>query len=897
MKSLSYMTFMITMLLVGHQLQAAVEPIVFYPGHVPTPAVVSSEAFAFEAASKDLLVNFTNITDRDNYIHLDMGNLPLASLGQGGYLEMTASIDKPVIKCSALVAVPGDTFWTYRQSLEDVALMKTGEHVYRFYLDSIRPERLTDGRDHLYLFFQGLGSKVASHKATVRITNITLHPQVSNWREEKRQTYSKQYNWPTSIQHNESLYREVLDRAVAWSPLAGNPVATNINLNGQWKMQSMGQKFWDDAFLADTHFAQADFDDSQWPSVQIPQPCTPGQPVGHTWYRKQFKLDPQQSGQRVYLRLDRLADEARIYLNGQLVGSQVQTEKQIEWIVENGSRFKNMAGRSANEIITWRHFDRCGIAFPFDPKVIPTDRNILPLPLYSGDYDWPLAYDVTDLLRDGGNTLSLRLFANPMHEWWIYKHRTEGDRDKGIFGILGNVSLLAQKIQYIDRFTRLHPVTVQTDGNAQHQFTGTLKPTAQGAARVVLTCDGKQVHSQPATQAGNPPISLILPANFETHRVQMSVLDDQDRILDEQTLTFHGVVVEVRDGKLRVNGEPFLVRGINSDMGIDWDNDRTFSRENFRLKLKLYKQLGFNTLRLERAQKQNVIDAMEQGFMVMPIVTSASTDRSILAFGQYVEPDMALAVDRHRLMALNLSECSNVLLWNTGNEMHHTAGYDDRPVLEQYLKTAQQVIGDIDPYRHMTTFANLDSWGSNWFFLDGQDVIGHNTYSTIPTYKQILKEISQHTDKSFLYCEWGTYAGKKDRDKDIDQWEKDMRSYWELLSDHSRSLGGFLFPHHGAMDDARGRAFYAQLFNPLKVLRKGNSIELTNGDLTVMRQLTVRFVNNDNVEQTVVPTDLSSGQTLLIPFASLTEESAQVVITIDYVTHHGLKHHLLKMLF
>lgn len=896
MKSTAFLSLCLSLFLPFACLQAAEKAITVFPGTEPKASRVSSEAFAFKLVDSVIQADFANLPDKDNYMHLDMGAWPLSSLGQGGYLEVIATVDQPVIKCAAILADPGDSFWSTRQWLEDVTIMKSGNFAYRFYLDSIRPQRLAEDKDHLYLFFQGLGSKDPAHRATVRITSVTLNPQTPDWRQAKRDAYAKQYNWPTQIRRDEVLYREVLDRAVQWAPLAGNPTATLLSLNGRWKMQYMGQKFWDIAFLADTHFADSDLDDSQWSDVQIPQPLIPDQAAGHRWYRTHMNIAAPKPGQRVYLRLDRLADEARIYLNGQLVGSQVQTEKQIEWVVENGSRFKNMAGRSAYEIMTWRHFDRCGIAFPFDRKLIPTDQSILPLPLYSGDYDWPLAFDVTDMLHDGDNTLAVRLFANPMHEWWIYKHRNDGDRDKGIFGILGNVSLLTQKVPYIDSFTRQQPDTVAADGTASHQFTCKLIDKVQGASRIVLTCDGRQIASQSVSPSGINLLSLSLPASFNTHVAQLSVLDSADRVLDERTLSFHAVVIQSVNGRLQVNGEPFLVRGINADLGIDWDNDRTFSRENFRLKLQLYKQLGFNTLRLERAQKQDIIDAMQQGLMVMPIVTAASTDRSILAFGQYLDPDLQLATDRHRLMAIQLNDCPNVLMWNIGNEIHHTPGYDDRPVIQQYLQLAQQVIRDNDPYQHLATFANLDSWNSNWFFLEGQDVIGHNVYSHLPQFKENLVQIATQTDKPFIYTEWGTYSGKKDRETNIDQWEKQMRDLWDVLSHHPKSLGGFLFPHHGELDDPRGRQFIRQLLDPLAIERKGNSLELTNRDLTVMRRLTVRFVNNDNVQQTVVTQDLYPGKTLLIPFASLTNESTQVAMTIDYVTHHGLEHHLHRVL-
>lgn len=83
-----------------------------------------------------------------------------------------------------------------------------------------------------------------------------------------------------------------------------------------------------------------------------------------------------------------------------------------------------------------------------------------------------------------------------------------------------------------------------------------------------------------------------------------------------------------------MNGDQFVIRGINSETGIEWDNDRRQTRRRWLKMLGTYKQLGFNALRIEGVTEQQLRDALDYGFLVMPVYASGSCNTTEVALGQ-----------------------------------------------------------------------------------------------------------------------------------------------------------------------------------------------------------------------------------------------------------------------
>lgn len=868
--------------LLGTQVRAADEQILWPSETVKPVQTDGKKAFQLKTEPGGMKVSFSDGKDSDDYIHIDLGPLNLTPYADGGYVEIEAEATESILRLCPVVSDPGK-FWDERQIVEGGALMKKGRQTYRFYLDVLSKDRPTASKDHLYVFLQDLGGS-ARGNAEVKITKVALHPMEPGWEAAKRAAYAGQYAWP-EMEHIEDAYYEDFSKAVIWKQVATDPFQQRLSLNGMWTRKDFGERTWDQGFLRDSRFSQDDLKETGgWKEVQVPEPMEPDQVGGHVWYRREFTLPKDFPKGRVFLRFDDIADEAVIYLNGKRIGTQASTEKRLDWVVENGAR--SLQGKPVKETVTWQHFDRCSIPFPFDAAAIPSDTNRLILPIYSGKYVWPYAYDVTSALLPGRNTLAVRTYGNPMRGWWIFRHRDEDRAAKNIFGILGNVTLAGIANPQIKRFTRVPATAVNDQGLAVHGLQCDLEPSST-ARKVEFTCGDQRKTVDVAAQETRAVAEFPVEARFADHRVTATVAESAGEVLDQQSFSFNGAVADIKDGQLRLNGEPFLVRGINSNPGVEWANDRSLTRREFQRLLRQYQQLGLNAIRIEGVEMWQMEEAFHHGMMVVPVTAAGSCNWSISALGNLLNPDFQFACDRQKVLAVLLNEAPNLLLWNGGNEIHHTPGYVDKPLIQEYLRKIERAFQETDPSRRMVTYANLDTWAKNWFFFDGQEVLGWNIYERPPVFEQQWKEISaQAGGRPIIFTEWGTLNGVKDRVGHLDEWEDAIRKKWSLISSEPQSAGGFFFPFHGEMEDQRGLEFMRALLLPFVIQREERSLVVTNRDRAAMRDVNLLVVNGTDVSRGGGVAEIKPGETVKIPLAA----DAKGTIELRYDTHRGLKH-------
>lgn len=859
----------------------ALERISIWPGQKPATKY-EDKGFALSVDGNDIVVRFTDRNNSDDYMFIDLGVRDLSAYRDGGYIEVTASIDSPILRISHAVAEVTN-FWPTKQALEGEVPMKTGAYTYRLYLDMMAPSRAAKAADTLYLFLHDLGGP-ARGGAEIRISSITIVPPEKNWREAKREQYRVQYNWPT-VDPVEPLYYEHFENAVDWPSLSNEKPRAYVALNGAWKRAYVGEHMWDYTFLSNTSFAEGAFDASSWQDVSVPEPAAEDQPGGFYWYRKEFDM-PAEKFDRALLRFEDIADTARIYVNGRLVGSQSSTQKQQDWVAENGSRFPFMNGVPLSKAIAWRNFDRSGIPCPFDTNAIPDGHNRLILPIFFGDYYWPFAYDITKYLVPGKNVIAVRVYGHPMRGWWIYKKRYDRG-SKNIYGILGDASISLYRDAVLE-VTRSHPKTA-VNGMAQHVFECDVGTKPAGDTLMLRAGDKKQTAKIVKGQRIYR-FSLEVPARFEELTAVISLMAGAKTAV-ERTIAFHGTVVELRGSKLFVNGEPFFIRGINAALGVEWNNNRTMSKREYERMLDLYARVGVNAVRLEGAEPYHFDLARERGFMAMPVTCGSSTDLSMGIFGQLVSPDYRIASDRHRLLSIYLNDRPNILFWNIGNENHHTGGYDDRTILSEFLPEAQKAVKQYDPYKHMTLFANLDMWHANWFFDAGQDIIGWNIYKHSGILEQEVPEVAAAFKRPILFTEWGIEPGEKARKGKIPEWEAEMRGKWKIITETPASLGAFLFAFHGELDDAQGIAFLEDLFLPFTASKSGADVTFRNRSEAAMRDVRIVPYSDGTAGAEKTSAVLAPGQS--ITFTSGAGSSN--AFTVSYETHGGLIHRFTRV--
>ncbi len=206
-------------------------------------------------------------------------------------------------------------------------------------------------------------------------------------------------------------------------------------------------------------------------------------------------------------------------------------------------------------------------------------------------------------------------------------------------------------------------------------------------------------------------------------------------------------VVEARNGQIHLNGEPFLVKGVNVHSLDAGDPDRS------RRMLRIFKRLGFNMLRgdypplwqIEMAHEENL------AWSVLAPFSCASTDE---IFAEFDERPMAHARAKARDFIADYREHPGVLLWNSCNEIGNET--------TDFLVSMYPLYKHYDPFGRPVHYANLygqDRW-------QGQDVMAVNYYfapGQTPEDRHPLIQRSINIAKEhglpIIYTEYNSYHG------------------------------------------------------------------------------------------------------------------------------------------
>ena len=205
--------------------------------------------------------------------------------------------------------------------------------------------------------------------------------------------------------------------------------------------------------------------------------------------------------------------------------------------------------------------------------------------------------------------------------------------------------------------------------------------------------------------------------------------------------------VQVRDGQIFVNGEPFIVKGVNVhslDAG---------SEERSRRMLEILKGLGFNMLRGDYPPRWQVEMAHEMGmaWSVLAPFSCCSTDE---VFARYDSAPMVSALDTAVGFIDDYADLPGVLLWNSCNEI----GNDTT----DFLVAMYPLYGQRDPYNRPVHYANL--YGQDRH--EGQDIMAVNYYFGVgqtpedrqPIIQQSI-DIAKRHNMPIIYTEYNSYHG------------------------------------------------------------------------------------------------------------------------------------------
>ena len=250
-------------------------------------------------------------------------------------------------------------------------------------------------------------------------------------------------------------------------------------------------------------------------------------------------------------------------------------------------------------------------------------------------------------------------------------------------------------------------------------------------------------------------------------------------------------VVESDSGRLLVNGEPFVVKGVNVH-GLD-----SRSPQRTATMMRVMRELGFNAWRGDYPARWQMELAYELNSFYT-VLAPFSCDTTPEAFGRQAGPPLGTAREVTRLFIERYRDSAGVLLWNSCNEI---IGEN-----VDFLLSLYPLYRAFDPYNRPVHYANLygqDLW-------QGQDLMGVNYYfgegQTAEDRQPLIQrsvELGGEHDIPAIFCEYNSYYGAIHTTG-----VQAMEGIFEWGVDVAGMAGGFLYmrpnssSHPGVMDDS-----------------------------------------------------------------------------------------------
>jgi len=352
-----------------------------------------------------------------------------------------------------------------------------------------------------------------------------------------------------------------------------------FSLNGNWSFTT------EDA----PEFSAADFDNSGWETEKVP-----GTPSGLTpgvarsvWYRRTFQLP--EGHFYGWVKLEQVRDEAEVWINGEKL-----TNPEYQPPLED-----RQAG------------------------------------VYQGkwEFDWPGEFWTGDSLRPGEkNVIAIRVSST-------------GVRPERIPSIPGDVFLIGHPDLYLRSMERLPSAELGAGGVMDHSFYAIVG--SQLTFSIDCNLDfyienevGKNLHEEKITKTISPGGSIIEfkwseKPRFEKYTAHV-MLENPMGGSDSIGLEFHGTKVYAGRKTLTVNGENYMVKGIEEVSGQTnvAGSDSQADAGAMRLEMRELNRIGANTIRTDSPSLTLMEEALRTGLMVIPVL-SDDWERTLIALREY----------------------------------------------------------------------------------------------------------------------------------------------------------------------------------------------------------------------------------------------------------------------
>ncbi len=349
-------------------------------------------------------------------------------------------------------------------------------------------------------------------------------------------------------------------------------------------------------------------------------------------------------------------------------------------------------------------------------------------------------------------------------------------------------------------------------------------------------------------------------------------------------------VAETNGMDLLVNGEPFLVKGVNVH-GMDGSSpERTASM------MRIMRDLGFNTWRGDYPARWQVDLAYEMNtcYMVLAPFSCAGTDE---IFARQDGPPLTTARELSRVFVERYVDSAGVLMWNSCNEIGGET--------IDFLLSLYPVYKAHDPYQRPVNYANL--YGQD--FTAGQDVMGVNYYfgrgqTAVGRQPNIARSIAlaREADMPVIFCEFNSYHGaiqSTGAESMYDLYDWGVREgmsggvqYMKGNSDRHPGIFDNGFNTHKIYDDAI-RYVLADAKVSLAEAADGKVIlEIRNKRRCTLRQVTLNAKVSGQAVEAIELDDLPSQETAHVDMQVPRDAPGPAVTVegvLEFVTHYGFR--------
>jgi beta-glucuronidase len=561
-----------------------------------------------------------------------------------------------------------------------------------------------------------------------------------------------------------------------------------LDLDGRWRFAfDPGDVGTREGWMA------AGFDDGGWPLVEVPLPWdlydTPGFgrydgrygagtafEDGYAWYRVGFRAPGAWSGRFVKLCFLAVNYAASVYLNGALLaeheGGHTPFAVDASAVIRPG----------APNVLAVRVYRRPWYRpTPAGPEAISCDTELPPKPV---DY-WPYA------------GITREVFVEATAQVTVSKLITNAGP--------GRLAAAAVVFNHGDATARRRLVLDPGAGTGG----------APVDREVVLAPGEVRVVSAAVPIPGARPWSPADPRLYRlTARLQDG--DGADGNADDLAVRYGVRTVEVAGARLRLNGEPVFLKGLNWHEETP-ERGRSMRRQDYDEILGIAADLGANFLR-------------NCGYTRHPDFYRAADERGVLVCDEtdnfWVEAAQQRIQGRYGLSAALVA----AMVWNQLNHpcvvlwsLHNESATGDRGVYRDWISRLRATATSIDPQRRPVTWASSTSWDPAF---DLADVIGFNEYfgyfygHDADLGRTLDAVHRQYPRAPILITENGSYAdlGRHGRPTQTgtEEWQADkLRQHWRQVTARADHLAGYTY---WLLKDYKQRMTYNHALNGISAM-------------------------------------------------------------------------------